>query len=347
MPSDPTLPALFDRASALAAGISRHQISHRVRTGAWTPLARGHYAATADFDALSARDQHLLRLVAVLDRRGDSDVASHLSGAVVHGWGLPFDGPGTPTVTSGDLRRSARRRPELVVQVASLPERDVVMHDATVDGERWSMRVTSPARTLADCLRHLPPEDSVAIADGVLRSGALHLDAVRRALDRQEAWPYLSRGRSALSLVDARRESFLESYSLVRLMRFGVPLAEPQVSIYTPDGEFVARVDGWLPDSAVALEADGAKYLLDGGAAPLESSSAAEVLRRVQHSLQAQYERETRLKALGVTVVRWTTAQAVRDPGRVAGRIRAACGRSRGRAFTGVAVPADPHPSCG
>lgn len=341
MPSDPRLPPLFDRAQALASGFSRHQISQRVRGGTWNTLARGHYAVASDFDALDGRQQHLLRLVSVLERRGEADAASHLSGAVVHGWGMPFDGPGPPTITSGNLMRSARRRAELVVQVASLAERDVVVRDIHVAGQTWAVRVTSPPRTLADCLRHLPPEDSVAIADAVLRSGELHRDAVRRVLDRQATWPYLARGRAALGLIDARRESFLESYSLVRLLRYGVPLAQPQVSIYTADGEFVARVDGWLPDSAVALEADGAaKYL------PAWDAEPAELVRGVEQSLRAQYERERRLEALGVAVVRWTTAQAVRDPGRVAGRIRAACARRRAQAFTGIAVSADPHPSC-
>lgn len=347
MPSEPSLPPVFDRAHALTSGLSRHQISLRVTNGTWRSLARGHYAVTADFDQLGEADQHLLRLVAALERRGPADVASHLSGAAVHRWGLPFDGPGTPTVTSGDLARSARRRASLVVQVAGLPERDVVVREVAVAGTRWDVRVTSPARTLADCLRHLTPEESVAIADGVLRSGAVHRQAVRHVLDRQDPWPYLARGRRALELLDARRESFLESYSLVRLLRYGVPLAEPQVSIYSPDGEFVARVDGWLADHAVALEADGSgKYLLDGARAVGAADGPAEVVRQVERAVRAQYEREARLTALGAQVVRWTTAQIVRDPGRVAGRIKRACDRARAAGFRGVAVPTDPHPSC-
>lgn len=345
MPTDPSLPACFDRSHALAAGVTRHQIAQRVRSGRWRCLARGHYAVATAFDALSARDQHALRLVAVLDRRGPTDVASHLSGAVVHGWGLPFDGPGPPTVTSGDLERSARRRPELVVQVATLPERDVVHRDVLADGRRWTLRTTTAARTLADVLRHVAPADSVAIGDAALRAGEVHREAVRRVLDRQEPWPYLARGRAALELLDARRESYLESYSFVRLLDHGLPLPAPQVSLYTPDGEFVARVDGWLAEHAVALEADGAaKYVLSADG--VDAASAADVVRQVERSLRSQYDREARLAELGVTVVRWTTAEILRSPGRVAARIRAACARGRAAGFRGVAVPAEPHPSC-
>jgi hypothetical protein len=345
MPTDPPLPACFDRSHALAAGLTRHQIAQRVRSGRWRCLSRAHYAVASAFDGLSERDQHVLRLVAVLARRGPTDVASHLSGAVVHGWGLPFDGPGAPTVTSGDLARSARRRPELVVQVATLPDRDVVQREVMADGRCWTLRTTTAARTLADVLRHVAPADSVAIADAALRAGEVHREAVRRVLDRQEPWPYLSRGRAALELIDPRRESYLESYSFMRLMEHGLPLPEPQVSVYTRDGEFVARVDGWLADSAVALEADGAaKYVMDVG--DVGAAPPAAVVREVERSLRSQYDREARLAELGVTVVRWTTAEIRRSPARVAGRIRAARARGRAAAFRGVAVPAEPHPSC-
>ncbi|MGN6302084.1 MAG: hypothetical protein ACTHN8_13465 [Angustibacter sp.] len=345
MPMDPPLPACFDRSHAFAAGLTRHQIAQRVRSGRWHALSRDHYAVATAFDGLSDRDQHVLRLVALLDRRGPTDVASHLSGVVVHGWGLPFDGPGSPTVTSGDLRRSARRRPELVVQVATLPERDVVRREVMADGQWWSLRATTPARTLADVLRHVSPADSVAIADGALRAGEVHREAVRRVLDRQEPWPYLARGRGALELLDARRESYLESYSFVRLLDHGLPMPEPQVSLYTREGEFVARVDGWLDQHAVALEADGAaKYLL--GAGGVASPSPAYVVREVERSLRDQYDREGRLAELGVTVVRWTTAEILASPGRVAARVRAACARGRAARFRGIAVPAEPHPSC-
>jgi hypothetical protein len=344
MPTDPALSACFDRSQALAAGMTRHQIAQRVRSGRWHRLSRRHYAVAAAFDALSERDQHVLRLVAVLDRRGDNDVASHLSGAVVHGWGLPFDGPGPPTVTSGDLDRSARRRPELVVQVATLPERDIVQRDVLAGGRWWTLRATTAARTLADVLRHVSRADSVAIADRALRAGEVHREAVRRVLDRQEPWPYLARGRAALELLDARRESYLESFSFVRLLDHGIALPQPQVSLYTRGGEFVARVDGWLAESAGALEADGAaKYVM--GVGEVEAASPADVVREVERSLRSQYDREARLAELGVTVVRWTTAEILRSPGRVAARIRVACARGRAAGFRGVAVPADPHPS--
>lgn len=343
MPHDPSLPALFDRDRALTAGVTPHQIAQRVRSGAWLPLRRHIYAVATQFTQLPLREQHVLRTVAILMARGENDVASHLSGAVVHGWPLPFDGPGAVTVTSGNLARSARRRDRLIVQVATLPESDVRTVHAAAAGTTWPVAVTSPARTLADCLRHLDVEDSVAIGDAALRSGHVVWDGVRRVLDRQEPWPYLARGREALALLDPRRESYLESFSFVRLGQRGVRGIEPQVTIRNAEGQFVARVDGWIGTHAIALEADGAaKYLLpdDGRLAPEDPLEIARVVRR---TMAAQVEREQRLTALGVRVLRWGTADALHRPDELAARIAAAC-RRPAPPFTGTATRSAPPP---
>lgn len=340
MGHDSSLPPLFDRHHALAAGLTRHQVANRVRTGAWLVLRRGIYVLRQDFEGLPERERHLLRLVATLRTRGEHDVASHLSAATVHGWGLPYTGPGPVTITSGDLRRSARRRSTLVVQVATLPPSDVTVGHVTAADRTWELATASRPRTLADCLRHLPPEDSVAIGDAVLRSGQVTPQQVSRVLDRQEPWPYLARGRLAFSLLDPRRESYLESFSFVRLWQHGVPLPQPQVSIYDDGGRFVARVDGWIAGAAIALEADGAeKYLLpEAGEQPAEAATALEIARRVRRAVAAQAAREHRLQQLGVTVVRWGTADALHRPHALAARIRSAERASAGR-FTGTAVP--------
>jgi hypothetical protein len=335
---DPSLPPVFHRRQALAAGVTPHQIAQRVRSGSWLALRRQVYTLASGFTALPARDQHVLRLVATLMTRGETHVASHLSGAVVHGWGLPHDGPGPVTITSGDLSRSARRRERLVVQVATLLPSDVRTSHVTAAGQSWLVRVTSMPRTLADCLRHLPIEDSVAIGDAVLRSGQFSWDSVCRVLDRQEPWPYLARGRQALALLDPRRESYLESFSFVRLWQRGLAMPEPQVTIRDAEGRFVARVDGWIADSAVALEADGLEKYLMGPTGAVKDSDPREIAKQVRRSVLAQSAREERLRELGVTVVRWGTADALHRPDDLVARIRRACDLAA-RGFTGTATP--------
>ncbi|GAA4360904.1 hypothetical protein [Angustibacter luteus] len=345
MPESRELPMPFSREQALARGWTRHQVCHRVRTGQWLALRRGWYAEATRFHELGSRARHLVSLVATLRYRGAPDVGSHLSAAAAWGWPLPFNGSGPATVTSPDLARSGRRRASLVVQIATLPQLDVRHRTIRIGDDHHTIALTSPARTLADCLRHLRQEDAVAIMDAAIRMGDSSIEAVREVLDRQEPWPYLANGRHGLELVDPRRESYLESYSFVRLAHRGLH-PEPQVTIRDATGRFVARVDGWLDEHAIALEADGrAKYLSEAGDAP----STGDVVRSVRSTMAAQMERELELRSLGVTVVRWGTSEAVRHPDRLAGRVEAAKRTASRAAFTGTVERADPcslrHPT--
>src|SRR5450759_2133770 len=86
MPNDPTLPLLFTRAEALAAGMSRHQIAQRVRTRYWRPLRRAVYIEERRYAVLNEREQHTTAVIATLMARVDGVVTSHLSAAVAYGW---------------------------------------------------------------------------------------------------------------------------------------------------------------------------------------------------------------------------------------------------------------------
>jgi hypothetical protein len=344
-----TLPPVFTFHVAVRHGFSRHQIARRVHNGTWYSWRRGVYVDAAVFDRLPAREQHLMRVAALLLARGETDAASHLSAAAAHGWLLPLDGAGVPTVTSPTASGPTRRRGGTTVQVARLQPSDTVSLRVFLGEAHLSLRCTRPARTLADLLRHLPVPDSVAIGDGAIRGGAVLLGAVHRELERQSRWPYIERARAAASLLDARRESWLESYSFAVLHLTGLPMPEPQVTISDAKGRFVARVDGWLADSAVALEADGkAKYLADLPALPTDIGAAADgVAAHVRSTVLRQNERQRRLESLGVAVVRWGTADIVGHPDAVAARISRAVRRQASRPFTGRAQLCTPLPAAG
>lgn len=326
MHDDPQLPLVFTRAEALGAGATAHQIAHRVRTGRWLTLGRGIYTFAHLHAGLSPRQRHILAVLAVLTRRGEEVVASHLSAAMLHGFLLPLDGAGPPTLTCADRGSWTVRQTGLVVQVAALPEADRTRRRLRIGGSAWDIRCTSPARTVADLLRHLDHPDGVAIADAALRAGMTSYEAVARVLDRQAQWPYGRHGLVGLRLVDPRRESWLESFSFVHLHELGLPMPEPQVTILDPRGRPLGRVDGWLERSALALEADGRdKYLLNAAGARLDPGAAAdEVLRRVRSRLTAEKEREDRMRELGVGFVRWGTHDVVTDLRGLLERIQAA-----------------------
>lgn len=236
MHPDPTLPLVFTRDDALAAGMSRHQIAHRVRR------------------QLAGAATHRLHPSAAVCRVDCARAAHHCRGRHVDG-----------------------------------------------------ARTTSRARTVADTLRHLPNADGVALADSALRDARVSYGEIAAVLDRQARWPYADNARRALPLVDPRRESWLESYSFVTLHQLGLPMPEPQVSLFDARNRFVGRVDGWLEDEAVALESDGrAKYFL--GEQPLSADvdlAAAELLGRARRRLIQEKERRDHIADLGAELARW------------------------------------------
>jgi hypothetical protein len=342
---DPLLPLVFRRDDALAAGLSRHQIAQRLRSGRWLRLSQAVYVVADVVAALPAREQHLVHVFAALLRRGDGHVASHLSAAAVHDWALPLGGAGRPALTRHTASGPTRRR-DAVVHVAGLDPRSTMTRRVPVGRHALEIGTTRPARTVADCLRHLPLAHGVALGDSALRTGQVTWPEVAAQLDRQRTWPYAARGRAGLALLDPRRETWLESFSFVTLVVAGAPCPEPQVRVHDAAGLFVARVDGWLEAEAVALEADGSlKYLLDVPTLPADPDAAAEmVAHAVRRRLMAQNERERRLLELGVQVVRWGTYDITRRPETVLAAVAAARRRGDRTRFTG-STTSQPAPS--
>ena len=339
MPKDPPLPPVFTRSSALAAGLSRHQVAHRARTGRWVTLGRGVYAPSDLYDVLPDRDRHRLALVGTLLARGGNEAASHLSAAVVFDMRLPLAGAGPVTLTSPDLDDCTRHSDRFVRQVATLPDRDCTDRTVSCCGASWRVPVTTPARTVADNLRHLHLPDAVALGDGALRCDTTTYEAVSEVLRRQERWPYADHGRLALPLLDPRRETWLESYSFARLHQLGIPMPEPQVTIRDEQGRFVARVDGLLEEWGVVLECDGReKYFVDDLATTSASTApptVEEAQRLMARKVESEKRREDLLRDVGTEVVRWGTAEVHRSPEAIAHRIERAAVRAKGRTFTG------------
>jgi hypothetical protein len=234
--ADPTLPLVFTRTEALAAGMSRHQIAHRIRTGTWRALRRAVYIQERRYAALTVREQHTTAVVATLMARQEEVVASHLSAALAYGWVLPLAGAGPVTLTNGDLDTPTRQAADLTVQVASLPTSDVRTCNVDVAGTRWEIPATSRSRTVADNLRHLPNADGVALADSALRGGGVSYDEVAAVLRRQSCWPYARTpaGRSPWWTLGASRG--WRATRLSRFIRWGFPCRSPRCPCSTPTG---------------------------------------------------------------------------------------------------------------
>jgi hypothetical protein len=203
---------------------------------------------------------------------------------------------------------------------AARPDRHLHVADLTGDVvQTRGVPVTSVARTVADCLRHLPALEAVALADAALHVGKATKSDVREVLARQAQWPFSAAARLALPLVDARRESPLESRSAVVMARHGIPTPVPQCRILDLSGVVVAPVGFAWPELGVVGEADGkTKY----------GANAARVVA-------AEKDRHALLEALGLVVVRWDDRHLVGPEPPLVARLNAAFARGDGARFIG------------
>jgi hypothetical protein len=167
--------------------------------------------------------------------------------------------------------------------------------------------VTSPARTVVDCARTLPPRDALAIADAALRSGRVRPDTLAAALERARGWPGAPLARRVIALADGRRETALESWSAWTFDEQGLPAPQWQVEVHGPTGLFVARLDAlWQP--GVAGEADGrSKYRT---AALSRGTGTADDYEAVLHE---ERSRDAAVRRCGLLMVRWGARDVLVD----------------------------------
>ena len=179
-------------------------------------------------------------------------VLSHESAAVVLGIEL-VEEPATQRLT---VPRSCSgvRLDGWSVRRAPLPAPDVLHRD---DG----LRLTSPARTVADLCAVLPLAQAVAAADSALRKTLLTGAALDRRL-RAGRGPGCPERRSVAGLVDQRAGSVLESLLRILLHEHGILAPSTQHPI-TADGRVVQRVDFCWPVQRLVVEADGFAFHSD------------------------------------------------------------------------------------
>ena len=112
----------------------------------------------------------------------------------------------------------------------------------------------------------------------------------------------------ALQLTDPLRDSPPESFSFGTFVLAGLPLPECQVWFHLTDG--VARVDFYWAEFGLVGECDG--FIKYDGTFDLPQKAWAD-----------QNVREEELRALGLSVVRWTAHEALYFPSRVVERVAA------------------------
>ena len=319
MPSrDPQLPLLFDRADALAAGLTMRQVRRRADTR-WDRLQRGVYTAAT----LEADQRWRAEVLAVVRAHERPLILSHASAA--RAWGLPAPRAGWGTTTFTTTTGRPRRRAGGLVLVSTLPDDEIAV--------MGRVQVTTVARTVVDCARRLPPQDALAITDAALKAHNVTAAELRTAMRRQRDWPGCVHARRVLELADGRRESALESWSAWAFAVAGLPAPQWQVSLIDAEGVFLGRADAWWEGAGLVGEADGAlKYRL---AAAERGGALADGLVAVADD---ERRRERGLRLAGAALVRWGAVDVL-EPARLR-RLADVLRTHQGEAsrFTGRAV---------
>jgi len=279
------------RSQAIALGVSKGMIQHRVATGRWEQLARDVFRVAG---APASWRQELM--VATLGW-GDGCAISHLAAAPL--WRLaPFD-PGPVELT---VPRHRRRAAPGTVHQNALPPVDVTVLDG--------IPVTTPARTLIDVSSVVPSETVEEALDDALRRGLVTRARLRWRVEQlaRPGRPGVTVIRELLAARDpgtAVPQSVLETkmMRLLRRARLPRPVAQHRIRA---NGRVVATVDFAYPDEQLAIEVDGYRW----------------------HSGRVRWEHDrARLNALtllGWRVVHVTSADLARRPQDVIDRIRMA-----------------------
>ena len=287
-----------------AAGLSVRQVYALTNSGELVKIRHGVYA-TSGVVARAETDpglRHALDVVAVRDTRGGKGVASHHSAAQLLSLNLlytPSPGSVTLTVPPG-MRVSYYARTGIICHAAEVPDE----HVTTLYG----IPATTAARTVVDISRTATFMEGVVVADSALYERHTSKTELRRVLLRCDRWPGISRARQVVEFANGLAESAFESCARVVFSEQGLPPPELQVHISGRDRTVIARVDFLWRRYCVIAEADGLlKY--DSGERAI-----------------AELKRDRLLREAGYEVIHFTWQELFSDPGRVAGRIRAAFG---------------------
>lgn len=287
-----------------AWGLSARQIRRLVTNGVLDRVHRDAYRLPGPDERPSDRYAAAVRAVT------RSDPARVLTGpAALSVLGIPVFGQ--PAAMHGGLDgRGGSSARSLLSTVAMPPVDQRCEHQGSV--------VASPARAALDTARLHSLVAGVVAADHALRVHLCTRDDLAAVVATMAGLAGVARARLCCSLASEHSESPGESWSAVVLHEHGLPQPERQQPFYDEAG-FIGRTDFWWPDANLAGEFDGrVKYgrVNPSGRAPEEV-------------LWSEKRREDRLRATGVGVVRWTTAD-LRTPGPWIQRLARSTGRRIG-----------------
>jgi hypothetical protein len=287
---------VITRSQAVAAGLTRHALQHRLRLGGpWRALMPGVYLAATGTPTVLQQE------MAAMLYAGRGSVITGLAAVRQH----HIRGPAAEFIDV--LVPASRKRQDAAF---------VRLHrTARLPGRVWSLgplHYALPARAVADAARGLASLRDVRamVADAVQR-GTCQVPDLSAELDQG---PNVGSAllREALTDVADGIRSAAEGDLKDLLAKSGLPMPLFNASLY--DGSaFVAKPDAWWPEFGVALEVDSQEWHLS------------------PHDHARTLERQRRMARYGILVLPYTPRQIRTQSAEVLAAIRDAIENARGR----------------
>jgi len=195
-----------------------------------------------------------------------------------------------------------RNQPGLEVCQETVRPADICV----IDG----VAVTSPVRTVFDCLRLLRGHERLVVADALTHLEATNIEEIRRYFAGQRRLRNLRVAELLIDDIEPKSESPMETRLRLTLVDGGLPRPEAQWEITNTAGVVMWRLDLAYPDVKLAIEYDGAWHW---------------------KQRRADDKRRAALRALGWEVVVFDADDVYGNPDRVVQEVRSAL-RARRRA---------------
>jgi hypothetical protein len=270
-----------------ACGLDDHAIARRVRDGRLHRLYRGVYAV--GYPGLTLRGRFRAAVLAC----GERAVLSHFAAAAF--WGFWTWDARLIDVTIGSGTRDIDG---IRVHRSRTLERDVFV--------RHGIRVTSPARTLLDLAAVLPERSLRRMARRAQAQSAVTLRQIHELLARANGHHGAERLRAVIADGPAPTRSDLEDLLLDLLDK--AKIQRPEINAPLRFEDETITPDYLWRAQRVAIEADSVTWH--------------------EHKLTREHDadKQARLEAAGLRVLRITWRQITRSPQQTLSRIRTALG---------------------
>lgn len=288
------------------AGLERKELAALVRRGVLVRVAPGAFVVGEEWRCADAERRHVLQATAKVLLLGGRVALSHVSAAAF--FRLPLlTPPGHRVHLVRTTPGSGRSRADFVVH---RPYGLGALHAGV---ETKAVPAVVPVLAAFGVAELRGFVAGVVALDAALHTRLTTREDVEDWLGRLERRPLVRLLHRVASAADASCESPLETQVRLLLVSLGYEVVSQRV-LRTEAGEFVARVDLYLPELGVVVEVDGrGKYRAEDG-----SGSTASVL--------SEKRREKAIVDLGYGVVRVEHADLER-PAQIDQRIAGAAAR--------------------